>query len=71
MAAAKALKHCHYSAPGSLKTRVDCAVAQKNIGNVYVNNVNESLGMSPRRVYHECVKQKDTKMKREQVRQTK
>ena len=66
MVAAKAPKRCHYSASGSLKTRVDCAVAQKNIGNGYVNTVNESLGMSPGRVYHEHAKRKDTQRKRQQ-----
>ena len=47
MITSKAPKIRHYAASGSLRDRVSCAVAQKNIGHGYVTKVNESLGLSP------------------------
>ncbi|KAL5012907.1 hypothetical protein ScPMuIL_011458 [Solemya velum] len=65
MAAAKAPKRCHFSASGSLNSRVDCAVVQKNIGHTYINKVNKAAGLSPGIVYKENAVRKDTERKRQ------
>ena len=65
MVATKAPKRCHFSASGNLLSRVGCAVAQKNMGNSYMNAVNEKLGLSPGRVYEEEAGRRDTERKRQ------
>ena len=64
MIAAKAPKRCHYSSTASLKNRVGCVVAQKNLSNSYINEVIQVLGVSPGRVYARHAKQKDTDRKK-------
>ena len=65
MIGAKAPKRCHFSATGGLKSRVDCAVLQKNLGNSYVSQVNESIGLSPGRISMEVGQKRDTERKRQ------
>ena len=62
MIASKAPKRCHYSSSSSLKNRVGCAVAHKNLGNGYVNKVNTDV--APGRIYALHAKRKDTERKR-------
>ena len=64
MIASKAPKRCHYSSSSSLKNRVGCAVAHKNLRNGYVNKVNTAVGVSPGRIYALHAKRKDTERKR-------
>jgi len=49
--ASKAPKARHYSSSSSLETRLECAVAQKNVGHSYLNEVFSSLQLSPGKVY--------------------
>ena len=65
MDAAKAPKRCHFSASSNLLSRIGCAVAQKNIGNGYVNKINEHLGLSPGRIYLNEAAARDTERKRQ------
>ncbi|KAL4229161.1 hypothetical protein ACF0H5_012199 [Mactra antiquata] len=65
MVASKAPKRCHFSASGNLLSRVGCAVAQKNMGNTYINTVNEKLGLSPGRVYRKVAESRDSERKRQ------
>lgn len=62
--ASKAPKRCHYSASSSLKNRVNCAVAEKNIGSHYITQVNKSIGLSPGNVYAKHAARKDNTRKR-------
>lgn len=59
----KAPKARHYSSSGSLKTRVDCAVAQKNIGHTYINEVNTSMEMSPGNIANRTAEKRDKRRK--------
>ena len=43
----KAPKSRHYAGSESLQTRVNCAVAQKNVGYEYVSEINKATGLSP------------------------
>ena len=64
MVAAKAPKRCHFSATNNFASRVNSAVAQKKLGNSYLNEVIEKLGLSPGR---ECpceAEKRDSKAKR-------
>ena len=63
MVASKAPKRLHFSGSESLSSRVNCAVAQKNLGNTYVCNVNSSLGISPGRLSDQIGKKRDKKRK--------
>ena len=65
MDAAKAPKRCHFSASSNLLSRIGCAVAQKNIGNGYVNKINEHLGLSPGRIDLKEAAVRDTERKRQ------
>ena len=65
MVGSKAPKRCHYSASGSLISRVECAVAQKNIGYTYINDVNIAAGLSPGVVAREICIKKDNERKRQ------
>ena len=48
--ASKAPKNCHYSKSQSLDYRIASAVCQKNIGENYVKQVNEHIGLSPGKI---------------------
>lgn len=65
MVASKAPKRCHFSASGNLSSRVNCAVAQKNLGNTYVNRVNIAAGLSPGKVFEDFAVKKDKERKRQ------
>ena len=47
----KAPKSRHYSSSGSLSTRVEAAVAQKNLGLSYISKVHEAANISPGQFY--------------------
>jgi len=61
--ASKAPKARHYSSSFSLKTRLQCAVAQKNCGHVYLNEVFKGLSLSPGVVYGKYAATVDRKRK--------
>ena len=58
--ASKAPKRIHYSASSSLHNRVNCAVAEKNIGTQYVNEVNSKIGVSPGVVFKKFAEKRTT-----------
>jgi DNA polymerase III epsilon subunit-like protein len=64
MIASKAPKRCHYSSTSSLQNRVNCVVAEKNLGSTYVSQVNKSIGISPGKFYSKHAERKDNKRKR-------
>ena len=68
MVATKAPKSKHYSASGSLKRRVSCAVAQKNEGRAYLCDVNQRAGVSPGEVFGKFAKSLDRKIKNDNIR---
>ena len=70
MVATKAPKCKHYSASGSLKRRVSCAVAQKNEGHAYLCDVNQRAGVSPGEVFGKFAKSLDRKRKNDNIRKT-
>jgi DNA polymerase III epsilon subunit-like protein len=61
--ASKAPKARHYSSSFSLKARVDCAVAQKNRGHVYLSDVYKGLKISPGSFYSVHARNIDRKRK--------
>lgn len=61
--ASKAPKRCHYSGSESLRSRVNCAVAQKNMGHTYVSNINTLLGISPGKISALVGSKRDRKRK--------
>ncbi len=65
MVASKAPKRCHYSGSESLRSRVDCAAAQKNLGHSYIQEVNISLGLSPGTVSKATATKRDRKRKQQ------
>lgn len=64
MIASKAPKRIHFAASSSLQNRVNCAVAEKNIGSNYVNQVNTSVGVSPGSIFKKYAERKDNTRKR-------
>lgn len=64
MVASKAPKRSHYSGSASLYHRTSCAVAEKNLGTSYINEVNISLGISPGKLFQEHAEKVDRKRKR-------
>ena len=60
-------KRCHLSASGNFKSRVGCAVAQKNVGNSYLSVINKKVGLSPGQGYAQEASRRDTERKRQQV----
>ena len=50
MVASKAPKRCHFSGSKNLLIRVACAVAQKNLGNTYLDEIYKEAGLSPCKV---------------------
>ena len=67
MVASKAPKRCHFSASGNLNSRVGCAVAQKNLGNSYINTINERILLSPGIIYSEEATRRDSERKRQKL----
>ena len=63
--ATKAPKSRHYAGSEALKGRVNCAVAQKNCGIGYVNQVNEKAGLSPGMIFKRHASTCDKKRKRQ------
>ncbi|XP_053382773.1 uncharacterized protein LOC128549640 [Mercenaria mercenaria] len=57
MISSKAQKRTHYSGSESLFMRTSCAVAQKNEGCSYVNEINSRSGLSPGRAYQKHAEQ--------------
>lgn len=62
--ASKAPKRIHYSGSSSLQNRVNCAVAEKNIGSHYVNRINTLAGISPGTIFKKYAERKDKIRKR-------
>jgi len=65
MLACKAPKRIHYSGSQSLYIRSSCAVAQKNVGFMYVNKINSHIGVSPGKVFQMSAKKLQKKRKRQ------
>ncbi|XP_053391808.1 uncharacterized protein LOC128554565 [Mercenaria mercenaria] len=61
MVVTKAPKRCHYSASKSLSNRLNCAVAQKNIGHSYITKVNKAIVVSPGYIASRYAKLKEMK----------
>ena len=59
----KAPKARHYAASESLKARVSCAVAQKNMGQSYIKDVSEQAHLSPGQVFRSFAIKMDRKRK--------
>ena len=51
MLASKASKRCHYSASESLRNRLNCTVAQKKAGCLYISQINLKMGISHGKFY--------------------
>jgi DNA polymerase III epsilon subunit-like protein len=63
MVASEAPKARHYSSSFSLEARLECAVAQKNRGHMYLNDVFKGLSLSPGVVYGRYAATVDRKRK--------
>ncbi len=63
--ASKAPKSKHYSGSGSLVTRVESAVCQKNMGHSYLSTVFETAGLSPGKFYSQSAEKIEKKRKRD------
>lgn len=50
MISSKAPKQCHFSASGKFLSQVGCAVAHRNLGNMYISSINERVGLSPGKI---------------------
>ena len=60
MVASKAPKYCHYSKSESLDFRIASTVCQKNVGETYVNIVNDEISLSPGKVCRQVSNRRDS-----------